>query len=72
MREHVVITLDDVGWRLMRRMAGGGRKPCQPRQIGPVGDVIGDEADRLINEVGREVITALVGPGRIDVRVVRY
>ena len=49
MREHRVIALDDIGRRLMRRVAGAERDPGQPRQIGPVGDVIGDEADRLID-----------------------
>ena len=53
MGEHRVITLDDIGRRLMRRMAGAERDPGQPGNIGPVGGVIGDEADRLVDEVGR-------------------
>ena len=54
----------------MRRVAGAERHPCQPGDIGPVGGVIGDEADRLVNQVRREVITARVNPGWIDVGIV--
>ena len=70
MGEPRVIALDDVHRRLMRRVAGAERHPGQPRDIGPVGGVIGDEADRLVNQIRREVIAIRVGPGRIDMGVV--
>ncbi len=70
MGEHRVVALDDVARRLVRRVAGAERDPGQPRHIGPVGDVIGDEADRLVDQVGRQVIAVRVGAGRIDVGVV--
>ncbi len=56
MGEHRVIAPDEVGRRLVRRVAGAERDPGQPRDIGPVGDVIGDEADRLVDQIGRQVI----------------
>ena len=70
MGEHRIIALDDVHRRLVRCVAGAERDPGQPRDIGPVGGVIGDEADRLIDQVGRQVIAVRVGAGRIDMRVV--
>ena len=54
----------------MRRVAGAERKPGQPWQIGPVGSMIGNEADRLIDEIRGQVIAAGASPGRIDVSVV--
>ena len=56
----------------MRRVAGAQRQPGQPGQIGPVGDVVGDEADRLIDQIRRQMIAAGMGPGRVDVGVVRH
>ena len=70
MREHLVVALDDIDGRLMRRVAGAERDPGQPRQIGPVGGVIGDEADRLVDQIRGQVIAVGVGAGRIDVGVV--
>ena len=72
MGEHRVIALDDIGGRLMRRVAGAERDPGQPRQIGPVGDVVGDEADRLIDQIRGQVIAVGVGAGRIDMGVVGH
>ena len=69
-REHGVVTLDDIGRRLMWRMTGAKGEPRQPRQVGPVRHVIGDEADRLIDQIGRQVIAVGVSPRRIDVGVV--
>ena len=69
MRKRRVVAHDDVRWRLVRRVAGAERDPGQPRQIGPVGDVIADEADRLVDEVGGQVIAVGISPRRIDVRV---
>ncbi len=69
MRKRRVVAHDDVRWRLMRRVAGAERNPGQPRQIGPVGDVIADEADRLVDEIGGQMIAVGIGPRRIDVRV---
>ena len=61
MGEHRVIALDDVRRRLVRRVAGAERDPGQPRDIGPVGGVVGDEADRLVDQVGRQVIAVRIG-----------
>jgi hypothetical protein len=69
-RERRIITFDDLGGRLMRRMAGAERKPGQPWQIGTVGDVITDEADGLIDQILGQMIAAGVTPWRIDMRVV--
>ncbi len=54
----------------MRRMTGAESKPGQPGQIGPVGNVIGDEADRLIDQIGSQMIAVGVGSGRMNVGVV--
>jgi len=54
----------------MRRVAGAERNPRQPGQIGTVGDVIADKADRMVDQIRRQVITAGVGTGRINMRVV--
>src|SRR5579871_5173615 len=70
MGEHRIIALDDVLRRLMRRMAGAEREPGQPGKIRSVGDVIADEADRLIDQVGGQVIAGGVVTSRIDMRVV--
>ena len=70
MRENRVVAHDDIRWRLMRRMAGAERDPGQPRQIGPVGDVIADEADRLVDQIGGQVIAVGVGPRGINMCVV--
>ena len=70
--EHLVVWLDDVGGGLVRRMAGAERDPGQPGQIGPVGDVIGDEADRLVDQVRRQMIATGIAAERIDVGVVRH
>ncbi len=71
MGEHRVIALDDVHRRLVRRVAGAERHPGQPWDIGLVGGVIGYEADRLVDQVGREVIAVRIRPRCIDVGVVR-
>ena len=55
-RENLVIALDDIGGRLMRRVAGAEGEPGQPGQIGPVGDVVADEADRLVDQVRGQMI----------------
>jgi hypothetical protein len=47
--EHRVVTFDDVHRRLVRRVAGAERDPGQPRDVGTISRVIGDEADRLVN-----------------------
>ena len=72
MGEHRVVALDDVDRRLVRRVAGAEREPGQPRDIGPVGDVIGDEADRLVDQIGRQVIAVRIDAGRIDMGVVGH
>ena len=69
-RENLVIAFDDIGGRLMRRVTGGKRDPGQPGQIGPVGDVISDETDRLIDQIGGQVIAVGKAAGWIDVGVV--
>ncbi len=69
-REHLVVAPDDIGGRLMRRVTGAERDPGQPRQIGPVGDVIGDEADRLVDQIRGQMIAVGIGAGRIDMGVV--
>ena len=54
----------------MRRVAGAEGEPCQPRQIGAVGDVVADEADRLIDQVPGQVVAVRIGARRIDMPVV--
>ena len=71
-REHLVIALDDIGGRLMRRVAGAEGDPGQPGQIRAIGDVVADEADRLVDQVRGQVIAVGKRPGRIDMGVVRY
>ncbi|GAA0000873.1 hypothetical protein BRDID11002_08730 [Bradyrhizobium diazoefficiens] len=70
-REGRVVAPDDIGGRLMRRMAGAQRDPGEPGNIRPVGDVIADEADRLVDQVLGQVIAVGIGARRINVRVVR-
>ena len=72
MREDLVIPRNDLGGRLMRRMAGAEGKPRQPWHIGPVGDVIGDEADRLIDQIRRQMITLGIAARWIDMGVVGH
>ncbi len=45
MGKNLIIAFDDIGRRLMRRVAGAKCEPGQERQIRPVGDVIGNKAD---------------------------
>jgi len=70
MGERRVVTLDDIGRGLMRCVAGAEGEPRQPRQIRPVRHVIGNEADRLIDQIGGEVIAVGVSARRIDMRVI--
>ena len=69
--EFGIVASDDIGRCLVRRMAGAERDPGQPRNIGPIGMVIADEADRLVDQVLGQMIAVGVRAGRIDVRVVR-
>ena len=70
--EHRVVLGDQVGRRLVRRMAGAERHPGQPRRLGVVGDMVGEIADRLVDEVGGQVIAGREGARRIDRRVVAH
>lgn len=68
--KHLVIGLDGIGRRLMRRVAGAERKPGQPWQIGRSGSVVSDETVPTDPQVS-QVIAAFVRAGRIDMGVVR-
>ena len=68
--ELVIVAPDNIGGRLMRRMAGAERHPGQPGYIGPVSGVIGDEADRLVDQIGRQMVALGIDPRRVDVSVV--
>ena len=70
MPEVLVVALDQIAWRLMRRMARPESQPCQPRQIGTIRHVIGDKANGLIDEIRRQVIAGLIGARWIDMRIV--
>ena len=58
--------------RLVRRMAGAESEPGQPRGVGRVGDVVGDEADGLVGQVLAQVVAAREGPGRGDRGIVAH
>ena len=68
--EDRIVLHDQLARRLMRRVAGAERDPGQPRLIGPCRDVLGDEADRLIDQILGEVIAALIRSRRRDAGVV--
>ena len=70
--ELCVIVADQLLRRLMRRVACAIGEPQQERRVGLRRDVIGDEADRLVGQVGGEVIAAGVCAGRRHHRVVAH
>ena len=53
-------------------MAGAEGQPGQPRRRGIVGDMVGEIADRLVDQVRRQVIAVGEGAGRIARRVVAH
>jgi hypothetical protein len=69
-REHLVVFADQLGRRLVRRVAGAWRQPQQPGRFRRVGLQVGQVADRLVDQVGGEVIAGLEGARRIDGGVV--
>ena len=71
--EQRIVFLDQVERRLVRRVAGAQRQPGQPRRLLVVGDVVGEIADGLVDQVGGQVIARWRSlPGRIDRRVVAH
>ena len=70
--ENRVVLHDEVARRLMRRVACAEGDPCQPWLIGPRRDVIGDESDRLIDQIFGEVIAALIRARHRDARIVTH
>jgi hypothetical protein len=67
-----VVFTDQLGRRLMRRMAGTQRQPGEPWRVRRIGGVVGDHADGLVHQVGRQVVAAGVSAGRIDMGVVAH
>ena len=53
-------------------MAGAQRHPGEPRDLGPVAGMVGEIADRLVDQVGRQVIARRERAGRLDRRVVAH
>ena len=72
MGEQRVVFLDQVERRLVRRVAGAQRHPGQPRRLLVVGDVVGEIADGLVDQIGGQVIARGEVAGRIDRRVVAH
>ena len=70
--ENRVVLHDEIARRLMRRVACAEGDPCQPRLIGSRRDVVGDEADRLIDQIFGEVIAALIRARHRDARIVTH
>ena len=70
--EDRIVLGDQIERRLVRRMAGAERKPRQPRRLGIVADMIGEIADALVDQIGRQVIAGGEGARRIDRRVVAH
>ena len=70
--EQRIVLADQVGRRLVRRMAGAEGQPHQPRRLGIVADMVGDVADALVDQVGGQVIAGGEAAGRIDRRVVAH
>ena len=56
----------------MRRVTCAEGDPGQPRLVGPRRDVLGDEADRLIDQILGEVIAALIRARQRDARIVAH
>ena len=63
---------DQIARRLVRRVAGAERDPGQPRRSRLVGDMVGEIADRLVDQIGGQVIAGREGARRIDRRVVAH
>ena len=63
---------DQFGRRLVRRMAGAQCQPGEPRRARRIGRVVGDHADGLVHQIGRQVVAAGEGAGRIDMGVVAH
>ena len=70
--EHRIVTADQLCRRLMRRMRGAECQPKQPGIVRPLGGMTGQEADRLIDEVGGQVIAIGEGSRRLDTRIVAH
>jgi hypothetical protein len=68
--EHRVVLHDEIMRRLMRCVAGTECQPGQPGLVGPCGDMLGNEADRLIDEIFGEVIAAFISAGQRDAGIV--
>ena len=71
-RKMRVVVADEIGRRLMRRMASAEREPAKPRVLRPVRDMIGNETDRAVHEIGGQMIAALERAGRLDMRIVEH
>ena len=56
----------------MRRVACAEREPEEPRRVGSLGGVVGEEANRAVDEIGRQMIAAPERTRWIDARVVDH
>ena len=70
--EDRVVALDDGLWRLVGRVAGARREPQEPGRLRRVGRVIGDVADRLVHQVGGQVVALGVALRLFDRGVVAH
>ncbi len=67
-----IVLRDHVERRLMRRMAGAEGHPGEPWRFRIVADMVGEVADRLVHEIGCQMIARGEGARRIDRRVVAH
>ena len=67
-----VVLRDHVERRLVRRMTGAEGDPGEPRRFRIVADMVGEVADRLVHEIGCQVVARGEGARRIDRRVVAH
>ena len=68
--EHGLVAVDDVDRGLVGRMAGAEGDPRQPRLVGHAGQVVLQEPDRAVGDVGAEVVAVLERARGVDVVVV--
>ena len=70
--EPLGVLVDEVARGLVGGVAGTGGEHQEPRAVGDRTLVAGEEADRLVDEVLREVVAGRVVTGRGDVGVVAH
>src|ERR1700730_887832 len=63
---------DEIARRLMRRVTGAEGEPCQPRLVRSAGDMLRDEADRLIDPIFGEMVAGLVAARWRDAGIVAH